>query len=70
MKSKTPALLITLPLILLACGKKKDKETNQDICLSRYQKMMECYQKYNRTHHPAYVERVCGQKYLEEGCYK
>lgn len=52
-------------VLLIACGKKEDKQ-----CLSRYQKMMECYQDYNETHDPYYVEMVCGEKYPQEGCYQ
>lgn len=60
------ALIILL--LLVSCGKNKSGGKNP--CQSRYQKVMECYQDYNRTHHPAYVERVCGEKYPEEGCYQ
>lgn len=54
-----------LLLTIVACGKNVDQP-----CLSRYQKIMQCYQDYNQTHAPYYVERVCGDKYPTEGCYK
>lgn len=57
------AMVATLP----SCGKKK---SGKNPCMSRYQKVMECFQAYNETHNRYYVERVCGEKYPEEGCYQ
>lgn len=58
--------ILILLLIVTSCGKRKEEKK----CLSRYQKVMECYQDYNDTHNRAYVNRVCGEQYRQEGCYK
>lgn len=60
-------LLITMLLFTFACGK---NNSGGQKCLSRWQKVTQCYQQYNETHDQYYVERICGEKYPEEGCYK
>jgi hypothetical protein len=59
-----PITLLTLLALTAACGK-EDRQ-----CKSQYQKVMECASDYNETHNPYYVQRVCLEKYPEEGCYK
>lgn len=58
--------ILFILLVLASCGKKKQDKH----CLSRFQKMQECFSEYNETHDPYYVEMVCGEKFPEEGCYK
>lgn len=58
--------LLVMLMLLVSCGKRQLPKH----CLSRFQKMQECYQQYNNTHNPWYVEQMCGTKYPVEGCYK
>jgi hypothetical protein len=60
---------LILLLSLVSCGKDQDTEKTK-ACLSRYQKISQCFREYNRTHHPEYVQRVCADKYPGEGCYQ
>lgn len=60
-------LFLILTVLVASCG--KNQTGKQKRCLSRIQKMQECYQAYNNTHDPRYVEAICGQQFPKEGCY-
>lgn len=60
-------ILTIILMFVFGCGKRDEGEVKQ--CLSRVQKMQQCFSQYNETHDRYYVERICAEKYPEEGCY-